>query len=172
MCTSRCKTALRVSALRRRTAASCWLSLLVLSVVPVAQAQTFADFDGWRRGFHAAFPLEEDSDGIAPRGGGAPETVLRQDVRSTLFVPETTIRYTLSSIGPVRVEVFDLRGRSMVRLVDEIEAAGPHRVVWNGRDATGRRVAAGIYWYRIESRDQAGTFEDRLSRIGRMVVIR
>jgi len=34
--------------------------------------------------------------------------------------------------------------------VNEYREAGVHEVMWQGRDAAGRRVASGIYLYRLQ----------------------
>ena len=36
-------------------------------------------------------------------------------------------------------------------------AAGEHRLAWDGRDAQGQPVAAGVYWYRLQVEDQTST---------------
>jgi hypothetical protein len=33
--------------------------------------------------------------------------------------------------------------------MDEIQPAGVHAVVWDGRDGLGRQVASGVYLYRV-----------------------
>lgn len=68
------------------------------------------------------------------------------------FNPRTTIRYRLAESGPVFLRVFDVTGR-LVRVLrnGDVETAGPHRIAWDGLDHTGRTVAAGTYFYRIEA---------------------
>lgn len=61
------------------------------------------------------------------------------------FNPSTEIHFELTSAGPVEVTIYDGRGRFVRRLVRAPFAAGMHRVVWNGLDATGRAVASGVY---------------------------
>jgi flagellar hook assembly protein FlgD len=45
--------------------------------------------------------------------------------------------------------VYDARGAWVRTLVDETRAAGDHVVQWDGRDAHGRTVASGVYFYRL-----------------------
>ncbi len=49
-----------------------------------------------------------------------------------------------------RVEIVDLRGRRVTRLVAEADGARWHRVRWRGVDERGRRVSRGRYWTHIE----------------------
>ena len=61
------------------------------------------------------------------------------------FNPLTTIAFTTSRAGPVRVAIYDLRGRELVELVGGVLEAGEHRVQWHGIDAAGREVPSGLY---------------------------
>ncbi len=70
--------------------------------------------------------------------------------RPNPFNPSTTISFTLPVECAVRLEVYDVSGRLVARLVDsERLGAGPHDAEWNGRDASGRTAASGIYVYRL-----------------------
>jgi subtilisin family serine protease len=72
--------------------------------------------------------------------------------------------YTLARDGDVELAVYDLRGRRVAELERGLRGAGAHRAQWNGRDATGSPVAAGLYFV-------AGTLEGR--RVdGRITVLR
>jgi len=63
----------------------------------------------------------------------------------------TSIRFLLPSSERVVVEVFDLRGRRVDRLVDEHMTAGEHTIVWDGRDGRGRDVGTGVYALRLSA---------------------
>jgi hypothetical protein len=67
------------------------------------------------------------------------------------FNPRTTLHFTLSPAGRAVLEIFDAGGRLVTRLVDADLEAGPHAVAWNGRDAAGRPVASGNYFYRLRT---------------------
>lgn len=69
------------------------------------------------------------------------------------FNPMTEISFELPERIPVRLQVFDLRGRLVRTLVDGPREAGVQRVTWDGRDARGARVASGVYLYRIQAGD-------------------
>lgn len=60
------------------------------------------------------------------------------------FNPTTRIHYALPVKSVVRITVFDLLGREVASLVDEIQDAGMKEVVW---DAS--RYASGVYFYRM-----------------------
>jgi hypothetical protein len=70
--------------------------------------------------------------------------------RPNPFNPSTTISFTLPVECAVRLEVYDVSGRLVARLIDGArQSAGAHDVEWNGRDAAGRAAASGIYVYRL-----------------------
>ena len=79
------------------------------------------------------------------------------------FNPSTIIPYELAAAAQVRLEVFNSVGQRVATLVDGEQPAGAHRVRWNGTDAAGRAVAAGVYLYRLTAN---GT-----SQTGRMVLV-
>ena len=74
------------------------------------------------------------------------------------FRPSTAIAFTLGRPGPVKLDVVDVRGRLVRRLAEGTRPAGRHRIVWDGRDESGRRAAAGVYFCRLAA---DGTTESR-----------
>jgi hypothetical protein len=70
------------------------------------------------------------------------------------FRDATRIRFGLPQPATASLTIFNLEGRRVAQLLDaEPLPAGFHTAVWNGRDDSGRRVAAGIYFYRLETGD-------------------
>ena len=67
------------------------------------------------------------------------------------FNPATRISYRLAVAGPVTIDIFDIAGRHVRRLVDGHEAEGVHSVEWGGVDESGRRVTPGVYFCRLVS---------------------
>lgn len=67
------------------------------------------------------------------------------------FNPTTTIHFDLAAGGPVMLTVYDLGGRRVKRLASGSMTAGPHALRWDGKDAHGRSVAAGVYVARLEA---------------------
>jgi len=53
--------------------------------------------------------------------------------------------------------VYDITGREVIPLVDALQGAGSHTIMWNSQDKFARRVASGMYFYRIEYRGQVLT---------------
>jgi hypothetical protein len=72
------------------------------------------------------------------------------------FNPSTTRRFTLAQEGRARVEILDLAGRRVRRLLDSDLPAGAHSAVWDGRDDAGRAMAGGVYLARFQSGSVTG----------------
>lgn len=62
------------------------------------------------------------------------------------FNEQSVIRYFLSERGTVRIGIFDIRGRKVADVLDEIEQAGTHDVVFDGSF-----LNAGIYIAEIKA---------------------
>jgi len=69
------------------------------------------------------------------------------------FNPETTISYNLPAESFVYLEIYNLKGQLVKKLVGESQPSGMHKVVWNGCDQQGREVASGFYFYRLKTKD-------------------
>jgi len=79
-----------------------------------------------------------------------PDVVLNQNSPNP-FNPVTSIRFSLSAAGEVRLCVYDLKGRAVRELFKGEKGAGQHEVVWRGRDNAGAVVPSGVYFYRLEA---------------------
>ncbi|MBN2226465.1 MAG: T9SS type A sorting domain-containing protein, partial [candidate division Zixibacteria bacterium] len=84
-------------------------------------------------------------------GEGRPESFHVAQNYPNPFNPTTVITYSLPSRSAVTVTVFDILGRTIRTLTDQVRTAGTHREVWDGTDSRGRAVASGIYFYRVKT---------------------
>jgi subtilisin family serine protease len=67
------------------------------------------------------------------------------------FNASVTIEFAAAPGSTYTLHVYDLLGRLVRRSEGLHVGPGPARVLWNGRDAHGRRVASGLYLYRVET---------------------
>jgi len=67
------------------------------------------------------------------------------------------ISYSSGVGGPVRLRVYDIRGRLIRTLVDGEAPRNNCDVVWNGRADGGHRVGAGVYFVRLEAGGEVRT---------------
>jgi len=70
---------------------------------------------------------------------------------------QTSIRFALQAPDRVRLEVFDVRGRLVRRLLDEPCGRGYFDIGWDRRDGRGRQVPGGTYFYRFRAGAQSAT---------------
>jgi hypothetical protein len=72
------------------------------------------------------------------------------------FNPETWVPYRLSTAGDVKINIYNVTGQLVRTLELGHREAGSYTVkeraaYWDGRNATGERVASGVYFYNIQS---------------------
>ncbi len=74
------------------------------------------------------------------------------------FNPATTIPLALpADAGEMALTIYNVLGQPVRHVWAGSLAAGEHRLAWDGRDAEGQPVAAGVYWYRLQVGDQTRT---------------
>lgn len=71
------------------------------------------------------------------------------------FNPETAIRFEVLKEAFVKLEIFDITGRRITVLDQEIFTTGIHSINWNGTDESGKEVGSGIYFYKITIDNQS-----------------
>jgi hypothetical protein len=73
------------------------------------------------------------------------------------FNPTTIIEYDLPQDSHVKLVIYDILGREVVTLVDELQNAGYRSVEWRGDDKSGVSLSSGTYIYRISAKHFSGT---------------
>ena len=61
------------------------------------------------------------------------------------FNKVTTIPFDVAEMGRIKIMVYDMHGKEIVRLIDEFLRPGRHEVKWDGKDWHSRDVATGVY---------------------------
>lgn len=67
------------------------------------------------------------------------------------------IAFTMQSAGEVSVQIVDVSGRVIRHLLDGEHPAGDYDLVWDGKNATGRHVSAGCYYFQLMINDTKKT---------------
>ncbi len=62
----------------------------------------------------------------------------------------TEIEYNLTRGGQVKLAIYNLRGQLIRVLIDEKQGSGNYSLHWNGKNAEGLPIAAGVYFYQLE----------------------
>ncbi len=60
------------------------------------------------------------------------------------FNPSTKIAYNLAAESHVKISIYDVKGQKITDLVNDIQAAGTHTIIFNAAN-----LPSGIYYYRI-----------------------
>ena len=73
------------------------------------------------------------------------------------FNPITEISYELANDGFVKLSIFDMKGREVKTLIENIQLPGKNSVIWNAKDNNGQSVSAGLYLYKIQNKGKTKT---------------
>ncbi|MCL2064426.1 MAG: T9SS type A sorting domain-containing protein [Candidatus Cloacimonetes bacterium] len=79
------------------------------------------------------------------------------------FNPETTISFTVgnafirSESVHVSIDIYNIRGQRVKRLLEGFYESGSHTVVWDGKEDNGREQGSGVYLYRLVAGDFVDT---------------
>jgi hypothetical protein len=71
----------------------------------------------------------------------------------------TELRFALARPEAARLSIFDARGRAVRVLATGTRPAGVHTLRWDGRDSSGRAVAAGAYYCKLETATKTQTLK-------------
>jgi hypothetical protein len=126
---------------------------LAATVEAVPRGWTDRFWVEWSNGDPAAGPLpvaSEDGPG-AELLEGTP-AVLRSGAAGT-------IRYRVpgEDTVPAVLDLFDVRGALVSRLVDDLRTPGSHEIAWRGSTAAGGAVASGVYFLRLRAGGRSDT---------------
>jgi len=67
------------------------------------------------------------------------------------FSSSTVIPYNVNKQSDIRVTIYDILGREVREFRVGFQTAGVHKVLWDGRNSLGQRVANGIYLYKLQA---------------------
>jgi photosystem II stability/assembly factor-like uncharacterized protein len=73
------------------------------------------------------------------------------------FNPVTTIKYYLPSRSKVVLKIYDILGKEIRILVDDIQSPGLKSVIWDGTNNQGESVGSGVYIYQIRAGNEIQT---------------
>lgn len=114
--------------------------------VPYAYKLTTTDVHGNESPHTTFLPATTTGAGAIAPARPFLEAAGRQPARGAV-----ALRFGLSAPARARLVVFDAAGRRVRGLVDAPLAAGSHALAWDARDESGRRVAPGLYFARLEA---------------------
>jgi len=100
-----------------------------------------------------------------PAGSGLPNEYSLSQNYPNPFNPSTVIGYQVSSASHVALRVYDVLGRQVATLVDEVQDAGVRNVSFDAG-----RLASGVYYYRIDMRSL--TTNQAFTEVKRMMIVK
>jgi len=95
-------------------------------------------------------PVPEE--GLVGVADSMPSNVFSLSAVPNPFNPATTISYSITEGGNVKLDVYTAGGKFVKTLVNENREAGTYGVSWNGTDSKGKKLSSGIYLVRISSK--------------------
>ena len=72
------------------------------------------------------------------------------------FNPSTNIKYQIPNSKFVTLKVYDVLGKEVETLVNEMQSAGTYEISWNARNGVSAAYSSGIYYYKLV----AGNYTD------------
>jgi flagellar hook assembly protein FlgD len=73
------------------------------------------------------------------------------------FNPATTIAFTVHGSqfmvhSPIHTTlcIYNIKGERVRTLVDDVRSPGNYKVIWDGKDEAGKKVASGVYFYKLK----------------------
>jgi hypothetical protein len=80
------------------------------------------------------------------------------------FNPVTTIVYDVPAQSDVTIRIFSLLGKQVKTIFNEKQSPGRFELEWNGTDDTGRKLASGVYFLRMDA--------DGFTQMRKMTILR
>jgi hypothetical protein len=84
--------------------------------------------------------------GLTQQGSEIPKEYALSQNYPNPFNPVTNIKFDIPKQGHVSLKVYDILGKELINLVNEVKPAGSYLV-----DFDGSNLASGVYYYRIEA---------------------
>ena len=91
------------------------------------------------------------------QNNGIPFTFVLNQNYPNPFNPSTSISYAIPEMNHVSLDIYDINGAFVQNLVNGNLEPGFHSVSWDGTNAIGSKVSAGMYFYTIKSGNLVST---------------
>lgn len=112
---------------------------------------------GNRQGRVICFSGGQNTLGVKPSKPEVPAEFAVTQNYPNPFNPTTTIEVKLPMQSDLRVRILDILGREVQMFAYNRVPSGTHRIVWDGTNRHGTRVASGVYFYQVRAGENVVT---------------
>jgi hypothetical protein len=88
--------------------------------------------------------------GIQEKNNEATPILIMHTLSPNPFNKNTSIAFTISKKGQLKLKVYDISGRMVSTIAEEIKEPGEYQIIWNGTDNKGRKLSSGIYFLKAD----------------------
>jgi hypothetical protein len=92
-----------------------------------------------------------DGTGVEKQRGEVPQVFNVLQNYPNPFNPSTIISYQLLVTSYISLKIYDILGREITTLVNEVKIAGTYTVQWDGKNSDGQTVGSGVYFYQLQA---------------------
>jgi uncharacterized repeat protein (TIGR01451 family) len=89
--------------------------------------------------------------------GGGGLRFIEFDPGEELESEESLISFDVPVAGHINLEIYDVHGRMVQRVLDQHMSSGVHSLSWDGRNGSGERMPAGVYFARVRNTTESDT---------------
>jgi len=83
--------------------------------------------------------------------------------------PAAVIPFAINGSGTVRLDIYNVKGQLVRKLVNRRLEPGMYRIAWDGREDNGRDAPSGVYFYRLRF---SGAGRRNFSAVKKLVLVR
>lgn len=80
------------------------------------------------------------------------------------FNPLTNIEYSIAEVSNVSIKIYDISGKLVKELMNEVKNAGFHTIRWDSKNNLGKKVSSGLYLYKLQT--------DNFEQVRKMILMR
>lgn len=120
------------------------------------------EFDG-STSFYGPYEIRINDDYATPEIVIPTKTTLK-NVYPNPFNPSTSVSFYMEQAENVKINVYNVRGQLISNITKDNFTEGFHNVVWNGKDTKGNDCASGIYFFRMETKNNVQTLKGILMK--------
>ncbi|MGQ9664096.1 MAG: FlgD immunoglobulin-like domain containing protein [bacterium] len=115
-------------------------------------------------GWHAWYPYDFMMRVYTEQIQGTEENHINPAGKFVLYQPGPNpfteiihIRFNIPELQTLKLNIYDVTGRMVKSLINGKIAKGEHNIFWNGRDENNRALSSGIYFLKVDYKDEVFT---------------